>query len=161
MGSEFGQSKEWNHDASLDWHLLQYQDHSGLQSLVRDLNRLYRSEPVFSRGDLNHETFRWLNCTDGDNSTISFLRLDPGQRTVFLVVGNFTPVPRSGYRVGVPHRGYWTEMMNTNATCYGGDGTGNLGGCEASDVPCDGQGNSLVLTLPGLSTLVFKWTAQS
>ena len=136
-------------------------DHAGLQSLVRDLNRLYRDEPVFSRGDLNPETFRWLNCTDGDNSIISFLRLDPAQQTVFLIVGNFTPVKRSGYRVGVPKSGYWTEVMNTNATYYGGDGLGNLGGCQSSDQPCDGQGNSLVLNLPGLSTLVFKWTAKS
>ena len=160
MGSEFGQSAEWNHDASLDWHLLQYLDHSGLQSLVRDLNRLYRNEPVFSRGDLNHETFRWLNCTDGDNSVISFLRLDPTGQTMFLIVGNFTPVKRSGYRVGVPHRGYWAEVLNTNSSYYGGDGIGNLGGCEASDKPCDGQGNSLVLTLPGLTTVVFKWKRQ-
>jgi 1,4-alpha-glucan branching enzyme len=159
MGGEFGQTSEWNHDKSLDWHLLQYLDHHGVQSLVRDLNRLYTGEPVFSTGDFNSETFRWLNCTDGDNSVISFLRLDPAGRTAFLIVGNFTPVTRAGYRVGVPHGGHWAEVLNTNSKYYGGDGIGNLGGCESSAMPSDGQSQSLLLTLPGLSTLVFKWSA--
>ena len=159
MGGEFGQTSEWNHDRSLDWHLLQYLDHSGVQKLVRDLNKLYTGEPAFSTGDFNPETFRWVNCTDGDDSVISFLRIDPASRTTFLVVGNFTPVTRAGYRVGVPQGGHWAEVLNTNSAYYGGDGIGNLGGCESSAMPCDGQGQSLLLTLPGLSTLVFKWTA--
>ncbi len=159
MGSEFGQGREWNHDDSLDWHLLEYPEHKGLQSLVRDLNRLYCDEPAFSAGDFNPECFRWVNCTDADNSVISFLRLDPARRTVFLIVGNFTPVTRGGYRTGVPYAGHWAEVMNTNSSYYGGAGFGNLGGCMTDAVPCDGQGQSLLLTLPGLTTLVFKWTA--
>ena len=159
MGGEFGQTSEWNHDQSLDWHLLQYLDHSGVQKLVRDLNKLYTGEPAFSTGDFNAGTFRWMNCTDGDDSVISFLRIDPASQTTFLVVGNFTPVTRAGYRVGVPHGGHWAEVLNTNSIYYGGDGIGNLGGCESSNLSCDGQGQSLLLTLPGLSTLVFKWTA--
>ncbi len=158
MGGEFGQTSEWNHDASLDWHLLQYRDHNGVQSLIRDLNKLYTSEPALSQSDFNASTFSWVNCTDGDNSILSFLRTDPSRRTLFLIVGNFTPVTRAGYRVGVPQGGHWAEVLNTNSTYYGGDGIGNLGGCETSGMPSDGQGQSLLLTLPGLSTLVFKWT---
>jgi len=160
MGGEFGQTSEWNHDASLDWHLLQYRDHNGVQSLIRDLNKLYTSEPALSQSDFNASTFSWVNCTDGDNSILSFLRTDPSRRSLFLIVGNFTPVTRAGYRVGVPQGGHWAEVLNTNSTYYGGDGIGNLGGCETSGMPSDGQGQSLLLTLPGLSTLVFKWTAK-
>ncbi|HVU18915.1 MAG TPA: 1,4-alpha-glucan branching protein GlgB [Candidatus Didemnitutus sp.] len=160
MGGEIGQFAEWNHDASLDWHLLAHPEHRGLQALVRDLNHLYRSEPVLGQGDFNPATFRWLNCTDGDNSVISFLRLDPNQQTALVVIGNFTPVTRQNYRVGVPHGSYWAEVMNTNSAYYGGGGVGNEGGRAAEDVPADGYGQSLVLTLPGLSTLVLKWTVR-
>jgi 1,4-alpha-glucan branching enzyme len=158
MGSEFGQTTEWNHDASLDWHVLAQPEHMGLQSLVRDLNHLYTSEPVLSTGDFNPATFRWLNCTDGDNSVISFLRLDPEQRTAFVIVGNFTPVTRAGYRVGVPHAGFWAEVLNTNSAYYGGAGFGNHGGRTADETQSDGYGQSLLLTVPGLSTIVLKWT---
>jgi 1,4-alpha-glucan branching enzyme len=158
MGGEFGQLTEWNHDASLDWPVLAQPEHRGLQSLVRDLNKLYTSEPVLGSGDFNPATFRWLNCTDGDNSVISFLRLDPAQQTAFVIVGNFTPVTRAGYRVGVPHAGFWSEVLNTNSTYYGGAGFGNHGGRTADETPADGYGQSLLLTVPGLSTLVLKWT---
>jgi 1,4-alpha-glucan branching enzyme len=157
MGGEFGQPTEWNHDASLDWHVLSHPEHLGLQSLVRDLNRLYAREPVLSAGDFNPETFRWLNCTDGNNSVISFLRLDPARQAAFVVIGNFTPVTRAGYRVGVPHACYWTEVLNTNSTYYGGAGFGNHGGRDTDAIAADGHGQSLLLTLPGLSTIVLKW----
>jgi 1,4-alpha-glucan branching enzyme len=158
MGGEFGQFSEWNHDASLDWHLLAQPEHRGLQALVRDLNRLYRSEAILATADFNPATFRWVNCTDGDNSVISFLRIDADQRTALVVIGNFTPVTRRNYRVGVPFGGSWTEVMNTNSEYYGGSGLGNDGGRAAEGVAADGYGQSLVLTLPGLSTLVFKGT---
>ncbi len=158
MGGEFGQFSEWKYDGSLDWHLLEQPRHQGIQALVRDLNKLYATEPALSRGDSNPETFRWINCTDGDNSVLSYLRREPSGRTEFLIIGNFTPVTRAGYRVGVPRGGYWSEVMNTNSTYYGGGGIGNGGGVTAEAVAADGQSQSLLLTLPGLSTLVFRWS---
>jgi len=158
MGGEFGQWREWNHDASLDWHLLDQPEHRGIQSLVRDLNRLYVAEPALSRGDFDPATFRWINANDGDNSTLSFLRLEPAGGAVFLVVGNFTPVTRTGYRVGVPQAGHWSEVLNSNAEVYAGSGAGNYGGQDSDATPCDGCEHSLALTLPGLSTIVLKWT---
>ncbi len=159
MGAEFGQWREWNHDGSLDWHLLDTPLHSGIQSVVRDLNRLYASEPVFSANDFNAQSFRWVNANDGENSVLSFLRVAPDEKTFYLVIGNFTPVERANYRVGVPQAGQWTEVFNTNAEIYGGNGVGNFGSRLAAAEPSDGQAQSLTLTLPGLSTLVYKWTA--
>jgi 1,4-alpha-glucan branching enzyme len=158
MGGEFGQRSEWNYDSGLEWHLLQHPEHEGLRALVRDLNRLYVSDPVLSTTDYRPESFRWVNCTDGDHSTISFLRLDPAGRSAYLVVGNFTPVTRTRYNVGVPQRGYWKEVLNTNSSYYGGAGFGNHGGRPAVTMPADGYEQSLSITLPGLSVLVFRWT---
>ncbi len=159
MGGEFGQNREWNYDSGLEWHLLQYPEHEGLRLLVRDLNKLYLGDPVLSTTDYRPESFRWVNATDGDQSVISFLRLDPAGQAAYLVIGNFTPMTRSRYHVGVPHRGYWREVMNTNSTYYGGAGFGNHGGRPASTAPADGFEQSLSLTLPGLSVVVFKWTS--
>jgi 1,4-alpha-glucan branching enzyme len=160
MGSEFGQRNEWNHDASLDWNLLQEPEHEGLRALVRDLNKLYTGEPVFSSSDFRSGGFRWVNCNDGDHSVISFLRMDEVGKSAYLVIGNFTPMTRTRYNVGVPYAGYWKEVLNTNSTYYGGTGFGNHGGKQSSTQPADGYENSLSLTLPGLSTLVFRWTAK-
>ncbi|MBX3735451.1 MAG: 1,4-alpha-glucan branching protein GlgB [Candidatus Didemnitutus sp.] len=160
MGAEFGQWHEWNHDGSLDWHLLDTPLHAGIQSVVRDLNRLYAGDPVFSANDFNPSSFRWVNANDGENSVLSFLRVAPDEKTFYLVIGNFTPVERANYRVGVPQPGQWTEVFNTNAEIYGGNGVGNFGSRLAAPEPRDGQAQSLTLTLPGLSTLVYKWTAS-
>jgi 1,4-alpha-glucan branching enzyme len=160
MGGEFGQWHEWKHDGSLDWHLLDTPLHRGIQSVVRDLNHLYVGEPVLSTNDFNPQSFRWANANDGDNSVLSFIRVSPDERTFFLVIGNFTPVERDGYRVGVPQAGHWAEVFNTNAEVYGGNGVGNFGGRMTDATPADGQAQSLTLALPGLSTLVYKWTAQ-
>jgi 1,4-alpha-glucan branching enzyme len=160
MGGEFGQRGEWNHDASLDWQLCQQPEHDGLRQLVRDLNKLYTGDPVLSCSDFRPAGFRWLNCTDGDHSVISFLRLDEAQKTIYLVVCNFTPLTRTRYTVGVPQAGYWTEVLNTNSAYYGGTGFGNHGGRQSSTALADGYEQSLSLTLPGLSTLVFKWVAK-
>jgi 1,4-alpha-glucan branching enzyme len=157
MGGEFGQSREWNHAESLDWHLCQYLDHEGIRLLVRDLNRIYTGDPLLSARDFDPATFRWVNCSDGDNSIISFLRIDDARPEAYLVVGNFTPVKRGDYRVGVPFPGHWAEMLNTNSQYYGGSGAGNFGGRNTDPAPADGQPHSLVLTLPGMSTLVFRW----
>ncbi|HXA14652.1 MAG TPA: alpha amylase C-terminal domain-containing protein, partial [Opitutaceae bacterium] len=160
MGSEFGQSHEWNYTTSLDWHLRQYLDHEGIRLLVRDLNALYRREPVLSLNDFNPHGFRWINCTDGDASVIAYLRSDPFEQTLFAIVCHFTPAERRNYRVGVPRRGHWQEVLNTNSNFYGGSGLGNEGGRSTDDLPSDGFAQSLNLTLPPLSTTIFKWTAE-
>ena len=160
MGSEFGQRGEWNHDAGLDWQLLQQPEHAGLSQLVRDLNHLYTGEPILGCSDFRPGGFRWVNCTDGDHSVISFLRLDDAQKVAYLVVSNFTPLTRTRYTVGVPYHGYWNEVLNTNSQYYGGTGFGNHGGRQSTTQLADGYEQSLSLTLPGLSTLVFKWTAK-
>jgi 1,4-alpha-glucan branching enzyme len=159
MGNDFGQSHEWNHAASLDWHLCQYQDHEGVRLLVRDLNRLYASEPALSRNDLNPQGFRWVSCNDAAASVIAWLRLDPLEQVIFAVVGHYTPVIRPGYRIGVPRRGFWKEVINTNSEYYGGSGQGNGGGRMTEDVAADGFKQSLLLTLPPLSTTILKWAA--
>ncbi len=158
MGAEFGQSSEWAYAGQLDWYLLQYLDHEGIRLLVRDLNRLYQAEPVLSQNDLNPGTFRWINCNDGDTTAISYLRHDPAQRTFIAAIGHYTPVKRENYRVGVPRKGWWRELINTDSHYYGGSGAGNGGGVQTEDVPSDGFPQSLKLVLPPLSTTLFKWT---
>ncbi len=153
MGDEFGQSREWNHDASLDWHLLQYGVHAGLQTAVSGLARLYRDQPALHRGDCEPAGFDWVIGDDADNSILAFLRrsLDPDE--MVLVICNFTPVVRSGYRVGVPVGGVWRELMNTDAPIYGGSGVGNLGQVEADGISAHGREHSLSLTVPPLAAI--------
>ena len=160
MGCEFGQSREWAYAGSLDWHLLQYIDHEGIRLLVRDLNRLYRDESALGLNDLNPSSFRWINCADADNSVVSYLRKDGHERTFIAVVGNYTPVIREGFRVGVPRLGWWRELINSNSEYYGGTGLGNSGGVSADEVPWDGFPFSVKLTLPPLTTSLFKWTEK-
>jgi len=160
MGGEFGQWNEWSHDGSLDWHLLQYDTHRGIQHWVRDLNRIYLREPALYRTDFQPEGFEWIDCGDADSSIISLLRRgDPGQPPV-MVVGNFTPVPRENYGVGVPCNGYWQEILNSDAELYGGSGYGNFGGTESVPVPLHNQPCSLKLTLPPLAILFFRPEVQ-
>jgi 1,4-alpha-glucan branching enzyme len=156
MGGEFGQWKEWNHDESLEWHLLNHQPHFGIQRWVQDLNAMYRSEPALHLNDCNPSGFEWIDCNDSDGSTISFIRKgDSGDETI-LAVCNFTPVPRYNYRVGVPYGGSWKEIINSDAKEYGGSGHGNLGGVEASAVPLHNRRYSLTLTMPPLGIVFFK-----
>jgi 1,4-alpha-glucan branching enzyme len=159
MGGEFGQSHEWNYDAALEWHLCQYLDHEGVRVLVRDLNRLYATEPVLSQNDFNPQGFRWIACQDADASVIAYLRADAGERTLFVVIGHFSGAQRE-YRIGVPRQGLWREVINTNSEYYGGTGLGNAGARHSEPVECDGYSQSLPLTLPPHTTLVFKWTEQ-
>jgi 1,4-alpha-glucan branching enzyme len=156
MGCEFGQWREWSEARSLDWHLLDFPTHEGLRSWVRDLNRLYREFPAMHDQDVDGRGFRWVDCNDGDNSVVSFLRVssDPTQKPV-LFVFNYTPVPRNGYRVGVPWGGFWHERLNSDASVYGGSGIGNLGGKETVDESWQGQPSCLVLDLPPLGCLAF------
>ncbi len=158
MGSEFAQSQEWNHEVSLDWHLCQYMDHEGVRRLVADLNRLYRSEPGLGANDFNPRAFRWVNCSDGASNLIAYLRTDAGEEALFLVVGHFGGATRR-QRVGVPRRGWWREVINSNSEFYGGSGLGNDGGRSATEDPRDGYSQSIDVTLPPLTTVIFKWTS--
>jgi 1,4-alpha-glucan branching enzyme len=160
MGGEFGQSSEWRYDAPLDWHLLQYIDHEGIRLLVRDLNNLYRAEPLLGQNDFNPQGFQWVACWDSSSSVISYVRQSDSTDDCIFVVCNFTAVIRPGYRIGVPRSGWWREVLNTDATIYGGTGAGNLGGVAAQDLAWDNFNHSLELTLPPMSTLIFKWTRE-
>jgi len=156
MGGEIAQRQEWRHDASIDWHLLQYAPHKGVQSLVRDLNHLYKTEPAMHQLDNQPGGFDWIDCTDSAQSIISFVRRGKSPDEVILAVFNFTPVPRMGYRVGVPGPGYWTEILNTDAGLYGGSNVGNAGGVYAEFSPKHNQPYSLLLNLPPLGAVYFK-----
>lgn len=161
MGGDFGQWNEWNHDQSLDWHLLEWSTHQGIQKLVRDLNHLYRNEPALHELDCNPAGFEWIDCQDIEQSVLSFLRVDKKRQEHLLVVCNFTPVVRHNYMVGVPEDGFWTEVLNSDSTEYGGSGVGNYGGVESNPVPMHGRRCMLTLTLPPLSILIFKRRKQS
>jgi 1,4-alpha-glucan branching enzyme len=156
MGGELGQWREWNHDTSLDWHLLAYATHAGLRQWVMDLNRLYRSEPALHELDCDSAGFAWVDCNDTASSAISFLRQGKALHARVLVVCNFTPVPRPNYRVGITRGGFWREILNSDAATYGGSQQGNLGGVEAAPVPYHGRPYSLNLMLPPLSVIFFK-----
>jgi 1,4-alpha-glucan branching enzyme len=156
MGCEFGQVREWGHDSSLEWHVLQYPVHSGVQNWVAELNRAYREEPGLHVLDNNAGGFEWVDCNDSLTSTISLLRKTESPQDTVLVVCNFTPVVRTGYRVGVPTGGYWRELLNSDAKEYGGTGIGNLGGVHAEATEAHGRPYSLRLTLPPLGALFLK-----
>jgi 1,4-alpha-glucan branching enzyme len=156
MGGEFAQWREWNHDTSLDWHLLEHAPHRGMQQLVADLNRLYREEPSFWQQDVLPQSFSWIDCNDHDSSVVSFVRRsgDPADFTVAVL--NFTPVVRQGYRLGVPEAGQYVERLNTDSEMYGGSNVGNGGGVVAEDIPTHGYEHSVCLTLPPLACLILK-----
>jgi 1,4-alpha-glucan branching enzyme len=156
MGGEFAQEREWNHDHSLDWHLLDDAAHRQTQTLVKDLNRLYRELPALHHQDCDPAGFEWLNATDSDNSTYAYLRYGRPEDPPLLVVCNFTPVVRHDYRLGVPRAGRWTERINTDAALYGGSNVGNAGAVVAEPAPWQGRSASLSLTLPPLATLILQ-----
>ena len=153
QGNDIGQWPEWNHDGEVDWTVLDYPLAEGLQRLVADVNRLYRERPELHRLDFDPEGFAWIDCHDADNSVISYLRRDDQGRHL-LVVLNFTPVPRHGYRIGVPHGGGYRELLNSDSAFYGGSNLGNGGFIPSEDVPWMDQPHSLVLTLPPLGALI-------
>jgi 1,4-alpha-glucan branching enzyme len=153
MGGEIGQWAEWNHERSLDWHLLAEADHRGLSALVRDLNRAYRAEPALWEADYEPQGFQWIDCSDADANVISFARAAPSSGRRLVCVGNFSPVVRRGYRVGLPLAGGWREVINTDALVYGGSNVGNMGRIEAEARPWHGQPCSAALTLPPLGVL--------
>ncbi|MFH1031314.1 MAG: 1,4-alpha-glucan branching protein GlgB [Chloroflexota bacterium] len=156
MGGEFGQRDEWYHEKSLDWHLLDYPPHQGVRTWVENLNQLYRSEPELYELDCHPEGYEWIDFSDADGSIVSFIRKGKSTADVIMAVCNFTPVPRFNYRIGVPRNGFWQEVLNSDASAYGGSGLGNLGGIAAEQIPIHHRLNSINLTLPPLSILFFK-----
>jgi 1,4-alpha-glucan branching enzyme len=156
MGSEFGQWSEWNHDGSVDWHLLESPLHSALARWVRDLNTLYRGQPALHELDFDAGGFAWVDCKDIQRSVVSFLRRGRNPEDQLLFVCNFTPVVRQNYRVGVPREGFWKEVLNSDAPLYGGSGQGNFGGLHAVALPIHGQPYSLNMTLPPLGIVVYQ-----
>jgi len=155
MGCEFAQDDEWNYNRSLDWHLLADAPHRGMQDLVRDLNRIYRDLPALHVRDCDAAGFAWIDVGDAENSVLSFVRYGEEGDAPVLVVSNFTPVVRAGFRVGVPRPGRWAERLNTDAGIYGGSDVGNPAGLTAEPVPWNGQDHSVTLRLPPLATSVF------
>ncbi|HEX4886395.1 MAG TPA: 1,4-alpha-glucan branching protein GlgB [Casimicrobiaceae bacterium] len=155
MGSEFGQRREWAHEEALEWFVLEHPEHAGVQRWVSDLNALLRSEPALHERDFASDGFEWVDARDADASVVSFLR-KPRHGAPVLVVCNFTPMPRTNYVVGVPVPGHWRELLNSDATLYGGSGMGNFGGVESAPVAAQGRFHSLALTLPPLSVMFFK-----
>jgi 1,4-alpha-glucan branching enzyme len=156
MGGEFGQWSEWYHEKSLDWHLLQYEPHAGLQKWVQDLNWFYRLEPALHELDFSPAGFEWIDCNDSDSSVVSLLRKGHSTDDLVMAVCNFTPVPRLNYRVGAPRGGFWKEVLNSDAPIYGGSGMGNMGGAEAAPLSLHGRSHMLTLTLPPLSAVFLK-----
>jgi 1,4-alpha-glucan branching enzyme len=160
MGGEFGQYREWDFQGSLDWNLLDYPVHRKLQHFVRDLNHLYQAEPALHEVDFSWEGFQWIDLHDVDQSAVSFVRRakaeDPSVAEFVVVAANFTPVPREGYRVGVPAPGFYRELLNSDSEAYGGSNMGNKGGLPADAIAWQGQPYSLLITLPPLAVVYFK-----
>ncbi|MBB3932219.1 1,4-alpha-glucan branching enzyme [Kaistia hirudinis] len=157
MGQEFAQRREWNFDAPLDWFLLDAPSHAGVKDLVRDLNRAYRDKGALHARDCEGEGFRWVVTDDRDQSVTAFLRFGEGGDPPVCVVSNFTPVPRFGYRIGLPFAGRWREVINTDAAAYGGSGIGNLGAVHAAALPSHGLPASADVILPPLATVYFEF----
>jgi 1,4-alpha-glucan branching enzyme len=153
MGGEFGQEQEWSHERSLDWHLLEQREHAGIQSLVRDLNRLYREEPALWQLDADPDGFWWIEPNDADSNVIAFARRSQGDERVLVFVANLSPVPRTAYRLGLPRATRWREAINTDSTYYGGSDVGNRGAVEPEPIPWHNQPVSAEVTLPPLAAI--------
>ncbi len=157
MGGEIGQSREWNANGEIDWWLLNAGPyHAGLQRMIADLNRLYQSEPGLWQGDFDLSGFYWVDCSDTENSVLSFVRQNADRTSEVIVVLNLTPVPRYKYRVGLPRPGKWLEVLNSDAGIYGGGNVGNLGGVISEDVNWHNQSYSALMTLPPLGVVAFR-----
>jgi 1,4-alpha-glucan branching enzyme len=155
MGGEIAQWREWNHDAQLDWHLLDDERHATLQRWVEDLNKFYRDTPPMHELDLDPAGFEWIDCCDTENNVISLMRRGKSEETLVVAVLNFTPIPRYNYQIGVPRGGHWREALNSDADIYGGSAQGNMGGIEAAPIPLHGRKWSITLTIPPLGAVFF------
>jgi 1,4-alpha-glucan branching enzyme len=160
MGQEFAQGAEWSEERSLDWHLLENQDHAGIQRLVRDLNHAYRAEPALWELDFDPVGFYWIEANDAADNIIAFARRDTDGGRVLVFVANLSPVPRHGYRLGLPRAGRWKEALNTDSTFYGGSDVGNMGGLDPEPIPWHNQPVSALVTLPPLAAVWFIPEAQ-
>jgi len=156
MGGEIGQWREWSHEGSLEWNLLEFPAHTGLQRWVRDLNTWYRGEPALHELDCDPGGFDWIDCNDAEQSILTFRRRGRNQQEAVILGCNFTPLPRHNYRIGVPWAGHWQEVMNSDATLYGGSGQGNIGGVKSTPISWHGQPQSINVTLPPLAIVAFK-----
>jgi 1,4-alpha-glucan branching enzyme len=156
MGGEFGQRREWQHEQSLEWHVLAWPEHRGVRDWIRDLNHYYRSAPALYEQDFDPSGFEWIDFHDTQASVLSFLRKPKSRAATVLVACNFTPVPRTHYVLGVPHGGFWREALNSDAICYSGSGMGNLGGVHARSSSAHGRPHSIEVTLPPLSVVLFE-----
>ena len=161
MGSEFGQRREWQHEESLEWWVLEHAEHSGLMRWMGDLNRAYRTEPALHQADFDPSGFEWIDCCDAEDSTLSFVRKSRDGENMVLVVCNFTPVPRENYLLGVPRAGYWKELINSDAGEYGGSGIGNFGGAPSHPVTAHGRYHAIRITLPPHAVVDFRYEKQS
>ncbi len=155
MGGEFGQWREWNHDASLDWSLLDSTPNAGLQRWVEDLNKAYRDIPALHELDFSPEGFEWIDCCDTENSILVLMRKSKSDQPVVVAL-NFTPITRYNYQIGVPTGGHWSEVLNSDAVIYGGSGQGNMGGVDAAPIPLHGRKWSVTLTLPPLGAVFLQ-----
>jgi 1,4-alpha-glucan branching enzyme len=156
MGAEFGQWREWNHDRSLDWHLLDDPAHAAVRRFVQDLNWHYHAEPALYQCDYEPDGFRWIDCNDNENSVVSILRFARNRRDFLLMIFNFTPVPRAEYRIGVPEPGWYAELVNSDASIYGGSNLGNGGGVASEPIASHGFEHSVRLMVPPLACLYLK-----
>jgi 1,4-alpha-glucan branching enzyme len=156
MGGELGQWDEWNHDKSIDWHLLRFTPHKCLQKFVMDLNHIYKSESSLSEVDFHYQGFEWIDFRDSDNSTISFMRKAKDTNDLLIIACNFTPVPRMDYRIGVPVNSLYKEILNSDSQIYWGSNMGNAGGVNAEKTPWHGKPYSIKITLPPLAIVIFK-----
>jgi 1,4-alpha-glucan branching enzyme len=156
MGCEFGQGREWNHDESLDWHLLDRPLHQGIRRFVQDVNRIYQSERALFEVDFDFSGFQWIDCNDSENSVVSFIRRAKDGIDYLVAIVNFTPVPRHGYLIGVPSAGAYIELLNSDAESYGGSNIGNGGTVLTEPIAAHGYDQSLRLTLPPLGFLLLK-----
>ncbi|GLB50249.1 1,4-alpha-glucan branching protein GlgB [Neptunitalea lumnitzerae] len=157
MGGEFAQSAEWNFEQSLDWHLLQYGYHMGVQTLMKDLNKLYKSRPALYEKQFSHEGFEWINLTDGDNSVLTYMRKGIHEKDNLIVVCNFTPVKRDVYRIGVPKAGKIREIFNSDLKKYEGSGVRNVKAIQADAIAWDGREYSCEIVLAPLSVMIFTY----
>ncbi|MDH5565423.1 MAG: 1,4-alpha-glucan branching protein GlgB [Myxococcales bacterium] len=157
MGAELAQWREWSHESTLEWHLLEYERHRGVQRWVRDLNTCYRGTPALHELDCEPKGFAWIDCNDDEQSTLTFIRRARSEEANVVVACNFTPVPRNNFRIGVPCSGRWAEILNSDATLYGGSGQGNLGGVRTTPVAWHGYPCSFVATLPPLAIVLFAY----
>jgi 1,4-alpha-glucan branching enzyme len=156
MGGELAQWHEWNHNSELDWALVGHQYHDGIRRLIQDLNRLYRQEPALYEADVESKGFSWISCDDGHNSAYAFIRHAQNHDDFLVILMNMTPVPRHNYKIGVPKPAFYTEVLNTDASIYGGGNIGNGGGVYSQTGPSHGRDQFLTLTLPPLSMIALK-----